>query len=383
MTISVDSPNLLARVREVVPVLAAHAAQTEEQGRVAAASLDAARAAGALSMLVPHSHRGAGAGTRTAVEVITELGRGCPSTAWVAATNADAHILLDVFVPDSARDEVRADPDAVLCGAGQPVGRAEAVTGGIRLSGRWPYLSGCESARWAMVTAVVGEQPAWVLVPAEELDIERSWDVAGLQGTGSHTGVADALFVPDAHWFPVAVTAQGAPDLSADPVMGERSALMLLAAMVGAAQGAHDLVAATMHRRRPPLSAHPSLVASPGARDHFARASLVLDTARRRTLEVADTVDRVRAGTTLPATEPARLRIEMAQAARECRAATELLLDLHGSSGFRSDNPLQRFWRDLSVGSRHAHFTSYLAVENYGDVLAASLRDDLSQRSST
>jgi alkylation response protein AidB-like acyl-CoA dehydrogenase len=57
-------------------------------------------------------------------------------------------------------------------------------------------------------------------------------------------------------------------------------------------------------------------------------------------------------------------------AARDCRTAVELMLDLHGASGFAAANPLQRYWRDIAVGSRHAHLRPYLAVENYGQAFA-------------
>jgi hypothetical protein len=48
----------------------------------------------------------------------------------------------------------------------------------------------------------------------------------------------------------------------------------------------------------------------------------------------------------------------------------DLLLDLNGASSFALDNPLQRFWRDLHVGSRHVQFNPYLAVENHARQLA-------------
>ena len=35
-----------------------------------------------------------------------------------------------------------------------------------------------------------------VLVPRASLRVERTWDVAGLRGTGSHTLAADDVFIP-------------------------------------------------------------------------------------------------------------------------------------------------------------------------------------------
>ena len=64
------------------------------------------------------------------------------------------------------------------------------------------------------------------------------------------------------------------------------------------------------------------------------------------------------------------LQLELCRAARECRLALDLMLDLHGASGFQMSNPLQLLWRDVAVGSRHPPLTGYLAVENYGRLLA-------------
>ncbi|BCL26974.1 hypothetical protein ACFFS2_28550 [Streptomyces aurantiacus] len=63
------------------------------------------------------------------------------------------------------------------------------------------------------------------------------------------------------------------------------------------------------------------------------------------------------------------MRQDRADAGRDCRAAVERMLDLHGGSGFRTANPLQRFWRDVAVASRHPQLDAYLAVEDYGTAL--------------
>jgi alkylation response protein AidB-like acyl-CoA dehydrogenase len=73
----------------------------------------------------------------------------------------------------------------------------------------------------------------------------------------------------------------------------------------------------------------------------------------QRILQVADVIDALRPGAAMLVTERIRLRVELSTAVRECREAMELLLDLHGASGFADDNPLQRFWRDVAVGTRH------------------------------
>jgi alkylation response protein AidB-like acyl-CoA dehydrogenase len=58
--------------------------------------------------------------------------------------------------------------------------------------------------------------------------------------------------------------------------------------------------------------------------------------------------------------------MEVLAIVRQLLRGTDALLDLHGSSGFSLDSPLQRFWRDLNAGARHVPFTSYITIENRG-----------------
>jgi hypothetical protein len=66
----------------------------------------------------------------------------------------------------------------------------------------------------------------------------------------------------------------------------------------------------------------------------------------------------------------------LADAGQDCRAAVEWMLDLHGASGFDMSNVLQRFWRDVAVGSRQPHLNPYLAVENLGTALDGTSEPD-------
>jgi alkylation response protein AidB-like acyl-CoA dehydrogenase len=58
------------------------------------------------------------------------------------------------------------------------------------------------------------------------------------------------------------------------------------------------------------------------------------------------------AGRTRRASRTTQPNMDLADAARDCRSAVDKLLDLHGASGFAVSNPLQRYWRDIAVGSR-------------------------------
>jgi hypothetical protein len=131
----------------------------------------------------------------------------------------------------------------------------------------------------------------------------------------------------------------------------------------------------TSRRRLPPRTSPPtrpekSLAASPGARHWFAEATHLIEGAERDLLVLAAEIDQLMAEPTLADRDGTALRMRLNSVVQRCQDGVDLLLDLNGASSFALDNPLQRFWRDLHVGSRHVQFNPYLAVENHARQLA-------------
>src|SRR5271157_1673870 len=79
---------------------------------------------------------------------------------------------------------------------------ARRVPGGWRLSGHYPFSSGCDYAQWAIIGAFLAEKGdprhvAYLLVPLAEVEIVDDWQVLGLLGTGSKSLILRDLFVPE------------------------------------------------------------------------------------------------------------------------------------------------------------------------------------------
>lgn len=336
-------------------VLRAHADKTEQAERPAAESLEAIRGIGILALRTPQRHGGAWADVATVARSLTELGRACPSTAWVAGTCVTSKNLVSNYFPD--KGEFFADPDALSCGSGLPLGRGEPVGDGVRLTGRWPNVSGCEDAAWAVLGLLVDGVFSIAVVSMAELSVDRTWQMAGMRGTGSHTVVAEDVLLP-ADQVTVA-----SPFPLQDRLL---YAMTVLGPVVGAARGALDAVEAMFASdRKPFMSTYSRMGESPGARHWLADATHLVDRAENTMLTVARTADTA----TLSQSDSPRLSMDLADAGRDCRAAVELMLDLHGASGFHTANVLQRYWRDVAVGSRHPHLNPYLAVERLGEAL--------------
>lgn len=116
-------------------------------------------------------------------------------------------------------------------------------------------------------------------------------------------------------------------------------------------------------------SIYTDAVESPSVQSALADAASRIDTARLHAYRAADEIDAAALnGRQLDGISRARIRMDTGVAMLRCREAVERLLDLGGSSSFCSD-PLQRFWRDLAIASRHASVPPLLIGEVYGRAL--------------
>ncbi len=139
----------------------------------------------------------------------------------------------------------------IIAGSAQPAGTGEAVAGGWRVNGRWPFASGCQHADWMFGVCVVTEGgkrllgPAGrggppllrgVFLPARDWQIEDTWYVAGLKGTGSHHIALRDAVVPAANLFDLA---KGRPCLPGPLYQAVLQLLPLMhgASSVGIAEG--------------------------------------------------------------------------------------------------------------------------------------------------
>lgn len=343
---------------ETSEVLRTYAEKAEQADRPAAESLAVLRRNGTFALRTPREHGGAWANVETIARSLAGIGRVCPSTAWVAGTCVVGKDLAVKCFPNLP--EFFADPDALFCGSGTPSGQGVRESEGVRISGRWANASGCEDAVWAVLGLMVDGEFALTFVPVADLTVERTWHMAGMRATGSHTLVADDLLVPAER------VAAVNPFGSKDRLL---YAMTVLGPVVGATLGALDAVNAMFaSNRKPYMTAYSRMGESPGARHWLAEATHLVHRAETTMLAVARAAD----APDLSEEDAPRLFMAVADAGRDCRAAVERMMDLHGASGFNTANVLQRFWRDVAVGSRHPHLNPYLAVESFGTALTAS-----------
>ncbi|MFJ4771106.1 acyl-CoA dehydrogenase family protein [Streptomyces uncialis] len=376
-------PSMPALAAGLVPLLRGNAARTEEDRRVAEENITALAEADLLRLTVPRRFGGAEADIRTFLEVSSELARGCGSTAWVATLVNVCNWITGLF-PERAQREVWGDdPGARVCGVLAPTATSRAVEGGLVVTGRWGFASGCLHSQWAVLGVPVvdasGEQidQGVALVPLTELTIEDTWYVAGMRGTGSNTLVADEVFVPDHRIMSVTEGVQGVyPTEHKDETL-YRSALVPVLALVlagpqlGLARAGLELVTASLAKGKGiSYTFYERAAEAPSTQMQIAEAAQLIDTAALHMLRAADDIDTWAAKPEyMPLLIRARVRMDTGYVARRSREALDLLLSVQGAGSFAEANPMQRIWRDQETGSRHAVVNPAISTELYGRAL--------------
>ena len=62
----------------------------------------------------------------------------------------------------------------------------------------------------------------------------------------------------------------------------------------------------------------------------------------------------------------ARLRGQCGYLTEKIRSGVDTLLTVFGAGSFATSSPVQRYWRDVNVGSRHAFLSTNVSYELYG-----------------
>jgi alkylation response protein AidB-like acyl-CoA dehydrogenase len=363
---------LVAAARDLVPTLRERAQATEQARRISPEIMDAFARAGFFRLMQPARYGGYEYGFTAFIDVISELGRGCTSSAWDCAIGSIHQWLIAAF-PREAQDDVwKNTPEAFACVSYAPTGTTESVDDGFLIQGRWQFVSNADNSEWIILGAQfpgpekgAPAQPGFVLVPRSAWRIEDSWYVAGQAGTGSKTiSIDKPVFVPGHRKLMIAAVAAGngpgakvnthplfrIPMLSALPVC---LVSPLLGTALGAVEEFVNLCGVRVTR---------GAVAGGGNRlseffpvqSRVAEASALADAARL--LIVRDTIEVERmamSGQTLSVDQRIRNRRDHAFAARLARDAVEAVFSAVGGGGLALDQPIQRMWRDSNAIVRH------------------------------
>jgi alkylation response protein AidB-like acyl-CoA dehydrogenase len=343
---------------ELADLAARLAPETERARRLPEELVGAMTDAGVFRMLVPEAVGGLERHPRELVATVEELARGDGAAGWCAAIGATSG-LLAAYLPEESAREIYGDPRTISGGVFAPRGKASRVDGGYRVSGRWPFASGCTHCDWLMGGCLIeGDDPPMptlMIAPAAEVEIhDDTWDSMGLRGTGSHDIEMRDVFVPAGRAGSLVAgkpTAHG--PLYAFPVFG-LLALAIGAVGLGIARGALDDVQA-LAAVRTPAGSRRTMAERPVVQAELAAAEASLGAARAL---LTDAIDRAWAaassGGEVPTAQRAALRLAATHAATTGADVTTSAYRLGGgSSVYESKSPLPRRFRDAHTVTQH------------------------------
>ncbi|MFG2887316.1 hypothetical protein ACGFYV_34370 [Streptomyces sp. NPDC048297] len=365
--------------RDLVQLLTTQSVQTEAAGRLSDRSAASLRKAGFLSIFAPAEYGGLEADVRTASEVFRHLAHGCGASAWTAMLLSGGSYLA-ALLGDRVRQEIWGDDSrAVVCGGFGMAQNAVRVPGGLRISGRWQPLTGIDHAQWALVGVPVVDADGTVvdrgmaLVPMAAATVERTWRVAGMQGTGSHTAVIDSAEVPDHRILLFSKLLSG--EYSARFPQGSiysapaipLTSVTMPAPLIGMAETALNNTISRLKAGKPMNGTiYTRAEDSPSTQLAMSDAAASLETAKLHTARALGDVEHsVAVGSELNSAERARIRMDLGTASKKVRDTVSLLLDAGGSSSFALDQPVQQIWRNIEVASRHQLISFDLSREVY------------------
>jgi len=327
--------------------------------------------------LVPRAAGGDEIDPLTMLNVVEAVSRVDGSAGWVTMIGSGAGFLTGYLDTAVSRD-IFADPRTAMCGnLGAPGGRAVVAPGGYRLSGRWPFVSGCEHSTWMSGNAVIyddantprtnddGSPMTRIMVfPHHQARIIDTWSATGLRATGSHDLSVSDIFVPDERtmWWSDGPTQPG-------PLYPVRFMLIGHAAhALGIARAAIDALV-DLAEHKIPTRTTTVLRDRPLVQAHLAQAEGLVQAARSFMWQItADVWDLLCADRPVTARHRALLRLAMTVAVQNAAQAVDLMWAAAGSSPVYTSSPLERCFRDIHVATQHAA-VGLFSLETIGTAL--------------
>ena len=369
--------------REMRPRLEERAEWTERERRLSEETVQELQDAGMFKLTMPKKYGGSGLKMSELVEVQRELGKGCMSTAWVQMIIGGVNTMTMIMLGDEGREAVlESNDDVMVCAVLAAKGTAKRVDGGYVINGKWPSASGSLHANWAMGGCLLLDDDGEMVdicIPFMPIaqggaQIKDTWFVTGMRGTGSNTILAEDVFVPD-HLAVLQSNVDNLEFWGPDTEPAERweiapqFGLGVVGPSLGGAEAFFEGIVANMGKRGVSEFSFARQVDSAALLGQVGEARLRLDSARLQLLRGISSLEDTTLTRPMTYNERARCRADAGLAASEIRAALSALLDVSGSAAFSTAAPLERYWRDVSVATRHPMLNTKLTNEILGRAL--------------
>jgi alkylation response protein AidB-like acyl-CoA dehydrogenase len=207
-----DDPPVLHAAIGLAEQIRAASDEVERGRRVPPNIAMAMKEAGVFGMAMPRVWGGPELDPLTQFRVIEALAMADGSVGWCAMIGCDGGYVT-AFLDQNVARTMYPDRMVATGAAGTTTGQAIRMPGGYRVSGRFPFVSGCHHCEWVYVGCIVVENGAprvddngvpetrQCLLRLSQCEILDTWYTTGLRGTGSNDIVVRDEFVEEARTF--------------------------------------------------------------------------------------------------------------------------------------------------------------------------------------
>jgi indole-3-acetate monooxygenase len=372
----------LDRVKDITPIIRAHAAEAEENRRLSRPVVDAMLQAGLYSMSHPRVLGGLEVDPLTMFRVVEEVARHDSAAGWNLQLAVAANGMLAWLPDEGAAEIVHSDSSTIIATSFTPGRQATPVDGGYRLSGQWPFVSGGHDCHWVFFIPQImdGNKPRLndqgspvqrlMFLPADKATILDTWHTLGMRGTGSDDVAVSELFIPERHtalmaplenpgtayqgplyrltiWVPIA--------LLAPPTLGIARAAI------------DDLIA--LARTKTPSYTGSSLAQRQVVQRQVAEAEATLGAGRAYLYTTfQETWDTAVQGAEITLDQKLRMQLATSHAVVCAARAVDLVHAAAGTSSIRNEYQFHKYFRDVHTITQHA-FASASRYESVGAVM--------------
>ncbi len=355
----------LESARALGPAIRALAEEIERGRKLPEPLVRQLAEAGLFRMFVPRSLGGAELDPVSRMDIIEELARADASVAWcVEIGSGIAWVMSGWLREEIARPILSGDHNIVGGAINVTGGRAIAVDGGYRVTGRWGWGSGCTHSTWMAGNCILfdGDTPRLradgtpevrtFVFPKGDFEILDTWNTTGLRGTGSNDFTVRDVFVPAQRtFFMVEDAPQQTGALHAFPGIFLSAAAALA---LGISRAAIDTLVEIAQTKVPNRS-RSALRERGMVQTQVAQAEALVSSARAFAWEAVGGVWRtVLAGDEVTRQQRARFRLAITHAVSSAAQAVDLMYSAGGGSSVFATSPLDRQFRDIHTLAQHA-----------------------------
>ena len=370
----------MGRARDIVPTLRARAQKCEDARVLLPENEKLLHDTGLFRFHQPRRFGGMELPFIAVVDIVAELARGCPSTAWNVGNLGCHHWILAYYEPETQHEVWDENPDALIASSiALAAGRGRKVDGGYVVSGRWPFSSGVDNCQWNMLAVTVYEDSKAVdwrlcLVPKDDYEIIDTWYAMGMIGTGSKDIEVKEVFVPERRALALARCRGGLEHPGAAlndgplfrvPIVAS-AGHPLSASALGAAQGGFESVVDSFKTRIGTYTGA-KVAEFQAVQIKIAEARVLIDSATHLMRQSGLGFQEYAEKNEVPDIDTKlRWRAQNAFAVRQARQAVETLWSCYGANAIYTRDPLQRYLRDLQAINQHFSFNFDIAGAAYG-----------------